>query len=171
VLGCPWSTDLRTLTLLHIPEQTDTATAAVPYLGAPMAVEISGEYTGGLKMELTHGPSAVRLATAAPADNQGDGSSFSPTDLVAAGLGSCALTLMAIVGEREGIPVEGLAFEVVKEMRSDPRRISRLPLRITMPAGLNGAQRAKLEMAAHTCPVRRSILAEIEVPFEFVYPD
>lgn len=136
-----------------------------------MSVRIDGRYDGTLRVALCHGPSGRELTTAAPVDNQGDGSSFSPTDLVAAGLGSCALTLMAIVGEREGIPVEGLAFEVVKEMSSDPRRISRLPLRITMPAGLSGVQRAKLETAAHTCPVRRSILAEIEVPFEFVYPD
>ena len=136
-----------------------------------MSVRIDGRYDGTLRVALRHGPSGREMTTAAPVDNQGDGSSFSPTDLVAAGLGSCALTLMAIVGEREGVPLEGLSFEVVKEMRSDPRRIDRLPLRINMPAGLDAGQRAKLETAAHTCPVRRSILAEIEVPFEFVYPD
>ncbi len=52
-----------------------------------MAVNISGKYVGDLKIELTHGPSGTQLRTAAPVDNQGDGSSFSPTDLVAAALG------------------------------------------------------------------------------------
>jgi len=53
-----------------------------------MTVEITGEYLGGKKCRLTHGPSGSLLNTAAPVDNQGDGSSFSPTDLVAAALAS-----------------------------------------------------------------------------------
>jgi putative redox protein len=171
VLGCPWSTDLRTLTLLHIPEQTDTATAAVPYLGAPMAVEISGEYTGGLKMELTHGPSAVRLATAAPADNQGDGSSFSPTDLLAASLGACMVTTMAIVARRDGIHFGTAGFRLEKHMQSDPRRVAAVPIRVRMPPGLSSGQRARLEHAARTCPVARSLDPAIEQAVTFTYPD
>jgi uncharacterized OsmC-like protein len=60
-----------------------------------MAVEITGRYTENLKTELVHGPSGKTLATAAPVDNQGDGSSFSPTALVAAALASCMVTTMA----------------------------------------------------------------------------
>ena len=63
-----------------------------------MAVEITGRYVGNLKVELTHEPSGAVLTTAAPKDNQGDGSSFSPTDLLATSLGACMLTLIAIVG-------------------------------------------------------------------------
>lgn len=134
-----------------------------------MAVEIDGSYTGGLKMELTHGPSGAGIGTAAPKDNQGDGSSFSPTDLVAAALGSCAVTTMAIVARREGIPFEGATFHVEKHMRSDPRRIDRLPLRIRMPEALTPEQRATLEETARTCPVARSLHPEVAVPIEFEY--
>jgi uncharacterized OsmC-like protein len=134
-----------------------------------MAVEISGTYDGKLKMELSHGPSGATVRTAAPVDNKGDGSSFSPTDLVAAALGSCAVTTMAIVAEREGIPFEGASFHVEKHMRSDPRRIERLPLRIRMPRGLSDEQRRTLENAALTCPVVRSLLPEIEKEIEFEY--
>ncbi|HEY0152537.1 MAG TPA: OsmC family protein, partial [Longimicrobium sp.] len=69
-----------------------------------MAVEITGSYAGNLKTELRHTPSGALLQTAAPRDNMGDGSSFSPTDLLAASLGSCMVTTMAIVAQREGIP-------------------------------------------------------------------
>jgi putative redox protein len=136
-----------------------------------MAVEMSGVYVGGLKMELTHGPSGAVIRTAAPADNKGDGSSFSPTDLVAAGLASCMVTTMAIVAERDGIPFSGARFTLEKHMRSDPRRIDRIPIRIEMPAGLAPEQRRKLEHTAHTCPVHRSLIEEIDRSVEFVYPD
>jgi putative redox protein len=136
-----------------------------------MAVEISGRYTGRLGTEMIHGPSGAALKTAAPLDNQGDGSSFSPTDLMAAALASCAVTTMAILAEREGIDLSGVTFHVEKHMVSDPRRVGRLPVRIEMPAGLSPAARRKLENAAHTCPVQRSLPPEVETEVRFVYPD
>ena len=136
-----------------------------------MAVEMSGVYTGGLKMRLTHGPSGAELATAAPVDNRGDGSSFSPTDLLAASLGSCMVTTMAIVAEREGIPFGEAGFTLEKHMRSDPRRVDRIPVTIRMPGGLASQQRARLEDVARNCPVHRSLAPEITRDVEFVYPD
>ena len=136
-----------------------------------MAVEITGTYTGNLKMELTHGPSGAKLKTAAPTDNKGDGSSFSPTDLVATALGSCIVTTMAIVAEREGIDFTAASFRVEKHMQSDPRRIARLPVEVHMPPGLSADQRTKLERAGHTCPVHKSLLSEIEIDVRYLYPD
>ena len=136
-----------------------------------MAVDISGTYQGGLAVELTHGPSGRTWRTAAPVDNQGDGSSFSPTDMVAGALGACMLTIVAIVAERDGLDVSGIAFSVEKHMQSDPRRIASLPIRLTMPPGLNAAQRRKLERAALTCPVHRSLLPDIAIETHFDYPD
>ncbi|HEU0052567.1 MAG TPA: OsmC family protein [Longimicrobium sp.] len=134
-----------------------------------MAVEMSGTYTGELKMELRHAPSGATLATAAPRDNLGDGSSFSPTDLLAASLGSCMVTTMAIVAQREGIAFEGASFSLEKHMRSDPRRVDAVPVRIHLPASLGEAQRRKLENAALTCPVHRSLHPDIRKDVEFVY--
>lgn len=136
-----------------------------------MAVQMSGRYLGGLKVELEHGPSGARITTAAPVDNNGDGSSFSPTDLCAASLGACMLTVMGIVAERDGIDFSSCRFEIEKHMVADPRRIGRLPLRIEMPAGLAAPSRQKLERAARHCPVHHSLLPEIEIEVAFVYPD
>lgn len=136
-----------------------------------MAVQMSGRYLGGLKVELEHGPSGARITTAAPVDNNGDGSSFSPTDLCAASLGACMLTIMAIVAERDGLDFSACRFDIEKHMATDPRRIGRLPLRIEMPAGLDPAARQKLERAARHCPVHHSLLPEIEIEVAFVYPD
>lgn len=136
-----------------------------------MAVFVSGEYAGGLGVELLHGPSGARMKTAAPVDNQGDGSSFSPTDMVAAGLGACMLTIIGIVGERDGLDLSGLKFQGEKHMTGPPRRIEKVDIVITMPAGLSKAQRTKLEKAALTCPVKNSLGADVETPVRFDYPD
>ncbi len=134
-----------------------------------MAVEITGRYVGNLKTELTHGPSGTTIRTAPPVDNQGDGSSFSPTDLAAASLGACMMTLIAIVGEREGIDLTGLSFRLEKHMASNPRRIGAIPVTLTMPAGLTAEQREKLERAALTCPVHKSLSEEVQKDVRFVY--
>ncbi|MDR0788115.1 MAG: OsmC family protein [Gemmatimonadota bacterium] len=134
-----------------------------------MAVEITGTYRPGLKMDIVHGPSEAVIRTAAPVDNKGDGSSFSPTDLLAAALGGCAVTTMAIWAEKEGIPFEGASFHVEKHMRAGPRRVDSLPLRIRLSDGLTGEQRAYLENVARSCPVALSLLPAIEVRMVFEY--
>ncbi|MEM7480720.1 MAG: OsmC family protein [Acidobacteriota bacterium] len=134
-----------------------------------MAVDIQGKYQGNLKVRLQHGPSGQKVTTAAPIDNQGDGSSFSPTDLVAAALGACMVTLVAIVGEREGIDCSGVSFRLEKHMNASPRRIGSVPVTILMPPGLSDKQRTLLERAALTCPVHRSLHPEVEKPVTFDY--
>ena len=136
-----------------------------------MAVEITGRYIGNLKTELTHGPSGMVIRTAAPVDNQGDGSSFSPTDLAAASLGACMMTLIAIVGERDGLDLTGLSFRLEKHMESNPRRIGAIPVTLNMPAGLSADQKKKLENAALTCPVHKSLAEGVDKPVEFVYAE
>src|ERR1700689_1455565 len=83
-------------------------------------------YSGGLHCEITHEPSRSKIETDAPKDNLGKGERFSPTDLVGAALGSCILTTMAIVAERDGISINGVTASVEKEMIVKPRRIGAL---------------------------------------------
>ncbi|MEM1176789.1 MAG: OsmC family protein [Acidobacteriota bacterium] len=136
-----------------------------------MDVTLSGTYVGKLKVAVEHGPSGALLHTAAPVDNRGDGSSFSPTDLTAAALGACMLTIMGIVAERDGLDLDGCRFQLEKHMRSDPRRIGRVPITFHMPAGLDPTARKKLERSALTCPVANSLHPELEQDTRFLYPD
>jgi putative redox protein len=134
-------------------------------------VRIDVTYQGGLRCQAVHGPSGTKLVTDAPVDNHGKGESFSPTDLVATALGTCIPTIMGIVAEREKIDLTSLRITVQKEMSADPpRRIARLVTRIVMPKGLTEQQRAKLEKAAHTCPVHQTLQGKVDMPVEFVYP-
>jgi uncharacterized OsmC-like protein len=135
-------------------------------------VEINVKYQGNLRCEATHGPSKGTLITDAPVDNHGKGESFSPTDLVATALASCISTIMGIYANRHEVDLSGLKIHVEKHMSIDtPRRIARLPLKITMPAGIEAKHREALEQAATHCPVHRSLNADIETPVEFSYPD
>lgn len=130
-----------------------------------MSVEITVTYQGGLRCEARHGPSGRTLHTDAPVDNQGKGESFSPTDLVATALGTCMLTIMGIVAERHGIPLAGARVRVEKHMVADPaRRIGRLPVTIRVPGRLDDKQKKLLMNAAETCPVHKTLGANVEMP-------
>jgi putative redox protein len=137
-------------------------------------VDINVNYEGELRCVAVHAPSTTSLVTDAPVDNQGRGSSFSPTDLVATGLGTCMLTTMGIRARKWGKDVTGATLHVKKHMTSEPpRRIRRLAVTLRMTAPLSAAfdpeQRAALRTAAETCPVRVSLLDAIEVPLELVW--
>ena len=133
-------------------------------------VEIDVEYSGDLHCQTTHGPSGATIHTDAPKDNEGKGEAFSPTDLVAAALGSCMLTIMGIVARRHGINITGARAHVEKEMVADPaRRIAKLPVQITLPAALSSQERQMLEAAALTCPVHKSLHPNIESKIQFRY--
>lgn len=134
-----------------------------------MSVKITGHYQGKKKVELVHVDSGSKIVTDAPRDNSGDGSKFSPTDLVAAAFGSCVMTTIAIVAERGGISVEGMHMSVEKHMNQDPRRIGSLPLEIHMPENLQPHERQKLERAALGCPVHHSLHPDIRADISFRY--
>jgi len=139
-----------------------------------MAVEINITYEGGLVCTATHGPSGNTLTTDAPVDNGGKGSAFSPTDLVATALGTCMATIIGLVAKRSNLNIDGLQVHVIKEMTADPvRRIGTLKTRLVFPKGrpIAPADRAKLEAAAQTCPVKESLHPDVKMPVEFVYPD
>jgi putative redox protein len=121
-------------------------------------VEIELAYDGGLHTTATHGPSGSGLDTDAPVDNQGKGEAFSPTDLLATSLGTCMLTTMAIVGEREGFPIDGARARVEKHMALEPRRrVGRVVVELSMPGGIAPSARDQLEDAARRCPVATSL--------------
>lgn len=115
-------------------------------------------YEGTLRCLAVHAPSGSTLHTDAPADNQGRGEAFSPTDLVATALATCILTIMGITAERHGIAMEGCEARVEKSMStSGVRRIADLSVWITLPPDLEESQRELLRRAGEGCPVKRSL--------------
>lgn len=132
-------------------------------------VEIKVKFNSNLSTELTHVDSRAKLITDAPKDNQGEGKSFSPTDMVAGALVSCMLTIMAIYAKRTGIDLTGVTGKVTKEMSTEPRRIGKLTVNFQMPKRFTDAERKALETVAMTCPVHKSLHPDVQVPVKFDY--
>ena len=134
-------------------------------------VKIGIVYEGDLHCRLIHEPSGDVISTDAPVDNMGKGAAFSPTDLLAASLGSCMLTVMGIVAQRHKIELKGTTVEVLKEMVTQPiRRIGKVAVIFRMAPGIPQDKRSMLEHAAETCPVHKSLHPDVQIPVKFVYP-
>ncbi|WP_018476118.1 OsmC family protein [Pontibacter roseus] len=131
---------------------------------------IHNTYTGELRTTASHLASGNTIITDAPIDNNGRGEAFSPTDLVCAALGSCMMTIMGIVANRNGIQLEGMRIETTKIMSAEPRRIAEVVLNIQMPAnGYTDKEKAMLENAARTCPVALSLHPDVKQTVTFLY--
>lgn len=133
-----------------------------------MGVHMSGTYAGSLRVTLTH-ESGASFNTSAPKDNNGDGLSFSPTDLVVASLSSCILTTMAMKADKDGYDFSGTHFTAEKIMSQEPRRVGEIRMLFHLPAALPEAQRPKYERIAELCPVHKSLHPDIRITSNFVY--
>ena len=114
---------------------------------------ITATYLGDLRVESVHVASGARLITDAPVDNNGKGEGFSPTDLCATALASCAMTIIGIYGKMHDVDVTGT---------------SKLEVVFTMPdREYTDKQKTMIERAAHTCPVHLSLHPDVEQVFTF----
>jgi putative redox protein len=129
-------------------------------------------YLGGLRTEATHLKSGKTFITDAPPDNNGKGEAFSPTDIMSTSLGCCMLTIMGIIAERHNIDMVGTEIDIEKIMESNPRRVAEIVVHIKFPAKTyTDKEKQLLEHAAITCPVAKSLSAELKQNVKFYYAD
>lgn len=100
--------------------------------------------------------------TDAPIDNNGLGQAFSPTDTVATGLASCMITMMGIKAKSLEVDLINSTAEVTKHMEANPRRISKIEVRLSLPSNVSEKNRKILEHTANTCPVLYSLHPDID---------
>ncbi|MBK9524724.1 MAG: OsmC family protein [Bacteroidetes bacterium] len=125
-------------------------------------------YAGDLRTEAIHVKSQVKIFTDAPPDNQGKGESFSPTDLLAASLGSCMATLMGIAARTHGINIDFMDLSITKIMAANPRRVAEVQIEFTMPEhSYSEKEKAILIHAAETCPVALSLHPDLKQSIQF----
>lgn len=133
-------------------------------------VRITSTYQGQKHCQAIHEPSSSILETDAPKDIQGLGEKFSPTDLMATALGTCILTTVAIVAERDGVDVKGAKISVEKVMTTEgPRRIASLKTVIELSKNIAVEYRSKIEQVANTCPVKKSLHPDVLAAIEIKY--
>ena len=126
-------------------------------------------YLGGLRTEVTHLQSGVKIITDAPSDNQGKGEAFSPTDLFAASYGCCALTIIGITAQVHGFNIEGAEVKTTKVMGTNPRRIIELVVEFIFPGSYTDKERKFIELAVKECPVANTIDSAMTLTKTFTY--
>ncbi|PWH81566.1 OsmC family protein [Brumimicrobium oceani] len=132
--------------------------------------KISSSYLGDLRISTTHQKSGTIIETDAPLDNNGKGTRFSPTDLLAAGYLNCMITIIGIYCEQHAIDFKDCKGEVEKIMMDKPRRIGGLQIVLDLSSNnWNEKDKRRIETAAKNCPVAKSVSSEIEVNIEFNY--
>jgi len=135
-----------------------------------MSITITTKYLGELRTESVHIKSGNKIITDAPLDNKGKGEAFSPTDLLAASLGTCMITIMGIQANQNGLKIEGLDCKVTKVMAINPRRVSEIIIEFNFPKNdFSEEQKQILKDAAFSCPVAFSLHPDLKktVTFNF----
>jgi len=120
-------------------------------------------YTGNLRCEAQHIQSKSTIETDAPTDNRGKGERFSPTDLLCVSLATCMLTTMGIKAADINVDITNSTAEVTKHMASDPRRVAKIEVAVSLPAHDNEKERLILERTGTNCPVAKSIHPDIDL--------
>ena len=122
-------------------------------------------YKGQLRCECTHLQSGTVIETDAPTDNHGKGERFSPTDTLCVALATCVVTTMALKANTMQINLDGTGIAVTKYMLSDPRRIGRIDVILTIPATAQADETTKLilQRVGDQCPVAKSLHPNLEV--------
>ena len=128
---------------------------------------IKTTYIGGLRTEATHLQSGTKIITDAPVDNQGKGEAFSPTDLLAASLGSCMLTIMGIAARTHEIDMDNTQCEITKIMAANPRRVAEVVVNFKFPKTYTEKEQKILTNAALTCPVYYSLHPDLKKTVDF----
>lgn len=129
-------------------------------------------YEGNLRTNAVHVKSGKNLITDAPADNQGKGEAFSPTDLLATSLATCMLTVMGIHAKKMNLSLEGVSAKITKIMCQNPRRVSEIIIEFEMPGkNFTEEQKTKLEEVALNCPVAKSIHPDLMQKVMFNFSD
>jgi putative redox protein len=127
-------------------------------------------YTGNLRTEATHVKSGSVISTDAPVDNHGKGESFSPTDLLAASLGSCMLTVVGIAAVNHGFSIDGTRVSITKIMADNPRRVSGIEVILDFPeVEYTESHKRIIEYTALNCPVALSLHPGLEQKVIFNY--
>ena len=135
-----------------------------------MTITIKTKYLGELRCESLHVKSGQVITTDAPLDNKGKGEAFSPTDLLAASLATCMLTIMGIAANNNSLNIDDATCEVTKVMNANPRKVAEIIIEFKFPQNnFSDLQKEILKNAAYSCPVALSLHPDLKKTVNFIW--
>jgi uncharacterized OsmC-like protein len=112
------------------------------------------EYLGGMKLIARH--QGFEVLSDQPAENGGDNTAMTPTQLFVASLAMCVGVYVLVFAKRHDLPVEGMKIESDYQMAKDPYRVGAIQVKVIMPQAVSDAHRAALQRAAEGCVVHNA---------------
>jgi len=126
-------------------------------------------YLGNLRTACKHLKSGDTIITDAPTDNNGKGEAFSPTDLLATSLASCAMTIIGIYCKNNSIRFDQCQASVQKIMGTQPRKVDRIVVEFDIGENKWDSETLKrIENVASSCPVDITLKNSVEIEYKFI---
>lgn len=123
-------------------------------------------YDGGMRFTVQAGNHALVIDQ--PVPGGGEDAGPSPTDLLAASVGSCVGTFILYYLRKHHLDGAGLRIEVEYRYAEHPRRMDRILTRVTLPAQIGDEHLPGIEKHAQACTVHNTLHYPVETPIEFV---
>ena len=125
-------------------------------------------YLGNLRTACKHLKSGDNFITDAPTDNNGKGEAFSPTDILATSLASCAMTIIGIYCNKNDISFENCEARVIKLMGNNPRKVDQIIIEMKLSENnWDDNTLQKVIKAARTCPVELTLKNNVQIEYKF----
>jgi len=126
-------------------------------------------YLGNLRTACTHMKSGDTFITDAPIDNNGKGEAFSPTDILATSLASCAITIIGIYCDKNDIRFDYCQASVSKFMGTNPRKVDKITIELKVSENnWNTATLQKIVKVARSCPVELTLKNNVQIDYKFI---
>jgi uncharacterized OsmC-like protein len=77
------------------------------------------------------------------------------------------LTTMGIKAADMNVDLANSKADVLKHMASDPRRVAKVEVTVSLPKNVNEKERLILEKAGNNCPVAKSVHPDIELVMKY----
>ena len=140
----------------------------MPHNSTPMQIsEVS--YLGNLRTTCKHLKSGNTIITDAPTDNNGKGEAFSPTDLLATSLASCAITIIGIYCNKNDIPFESCEASVSKVMGAAPIKVDKIQIELKVSDNnWDSETLQKIVQVSRTCPVELTLKNNVQIDYKFI---
>ena len=125
-------------------------------------------YLGNLRTACKHLKSGDTFITDAPTDNNGKGEAFSPTDILATSLASCAMTIIGIYCKKNNISFKNCKASVIKLMGNNPRKVDQIIIEMKLSENnWDDSILEKVIKAARACPVELTLKNNVQIEYKF----
>ena len=125
-------------------------------------------YLGNLRTACKHLKSGDTFITDDPTDNNGKGEAFSPTDILATSLASCAMTIIGIYCNKNNISFENCEASVIKLMGNNTRKVDKIIIEMKLSENnWDDSTLEKVLKAARTCPVELTLKNNVKIEYKF----